>query len=221
MGALSSSDVSADDQILASQYNSLIDDIEDHSARHITSGEDEVDGDKIDVDWDPSNYTPATTPAEADDTDDLSAHLYGIDQKIGDLKKGCIIVQTATSTLTNADGHRGLNATTADVSGNFEFRVPSDFTTIEAATIAILNHEGSTETFAPDIYSYYGASGEAANTHTESKTDYSQSIEDTHIYEWDISPILSSIAAGDCVGIKYTHKTESSALIIHLRFEYT
>ena len=41
-----------------------------------------LDGDQIDIDWNPTYYTPDTTPAEADDADDLSAHLYGIDQAL-------------------------------------------------------------------------------------------------------------------------------------------
>lgn len=54
----------------------------DHDSDHITGGSDEMDGDKLDVDWTPTNYTPATTPAEADNVDNLTAHLYGIDQAL-------------------------------------------------------------------------------------------------------------------------------------------
>jgi len=46
---------------------------------------DGIDGDKLDIDWDPTNYTPDTSPSEVDDADDLSAHLAGID---GELKPG-------------------------------------------------------------------------------------------------------------------------------------
>jgi hypothetical protein len=38
----------------------------------------EFDGDKLDVDWNPTNYTP-TIVTETDDVDDLSSHLKGID----------------------------------------------------------------------------------------------------------------------------------------------
>jgi len=54
-----------------------------HASKHITGGSDEVDGDKLDIDWNPSNYTPATTPPEVDNVDNLVAHLYGIDQELG------------------------------------------------------------------------------------------------------------------------------------------
>lgn len=56
-----------------------------HASTHITGAADEVDGDKIDIDWNPSNYTPATTPAEVDNVDNLVAHLYGIDQALATL----------------------------------------------------------------------------------------------------------------------------------------
>ena len=36
-------------------------------------------GDHLDIDFTPTNYTPDATPAEAADVDDLAAHLAGID----------------------------------------------------------------------------------------------------------------------------------------------
>lgn len=38
-----------------------------------------IDGDKLDIDYTPTNYSPDATAAEADDVDDLAAHLKGID----------------------------------------------------------------------------------------------------------------------------------------------
>lgn len=54
--------------------------LEDHASKHITSGADEIDGDKLNIDFNPVYSTPATTPAEATSLDDLTAHLYGIDR---------------------------------------------------------------------------------------------------------------------------------------------
>lgn len=62
-------------------------DVANHDARHITGGSDEIDGDKLDIDWSPSNYTPSTTPTEADSADNLTAHLYGVDQVLADARK--------------------------------------------------------------------------------------------------------------------------------------
>lgn len=49
----------------------------------LTGGAAELDGDKVDIDWTPSNYTPTTSPSEADSLDNLTAHLAGIDTAIG------------------------------------------------------------------------------------------------------------------------------------------
>ena len=38
-----------------------------------------IDGDQLEITFTPSNYVPSTAPAEADDVDDLAAHLSGID----------------------------------------------------------------------------------------------------------------------------------------------
>lgn len=54
-----------------------------HASRHVGGGSDELDGDKLDVTFTPANYTPDATPAEADDVDDLAAHLKGIDTALG------------------------------------------------------------------------------------------------------------------------------------------
>lgn len=58
-------------------------DVSSHAPRHTTGSADELDGDQLNVDWNPSNYVPSTTPTEASSVDDLAAHLYGIDQAIG------------------------------------------------------------------------------------------------------------------------------------------
>lgn len=53
-----------------------------HAGTHIRGGSDEIDGDKIDIDFTPTNYNPDTTPAETDNVDELAAHLKGIDNAI-------------------------------------------------------------------------------------------------------------------------------------------
>lgn len=49
---------------------------------------DDIDGDRIDIDWDPTHYTPDASPPEAFDEDDLTAHLAGIDNELGELEDG-------------------------------------------------------------------------------------------------------------------------------------
>lgn len=51
-----------------------------HAAAHLTGGVDEIDGDQLDIDWNPTNYAPSVSPTQATSVDNLTAHLYGIDQ---------------------------------------------------------------------------------------------------------------------------------------------
>ena len=53
-----------------------------HTSTHIQGGTDEVDGDKLDIDFTPTNYTPDVTPSEVTSVDHLSSHLNGIDIKL-------------------------------------------------------------------------------------------------------------------------------------------
>ena len=59
-----------------------IDELKAHEDDHLSGGSAEIDGDKLDIDFNPSYSTPAVTPSEVDSIDQLSAHLYGIDQAI-------------------------------------------------------------------------------------------------------------------------------------------
>ena len=50
-----------------------------HASGHIDGGSDPIDGDKLEVSWSPTNYTPDTSPSEVDSVDDLTAHLKALD----------------------------------------------------------------------------------------------------------------------------------------------
>jgi hypothetical protein len=56
--------------------------VSNHKARHILGGGDEIDGDKLGITWNPTNYTPSVTPPEVTSVDELTAHLAGIDNAI-------------------------------------------------------------------------------------------------------------------------------------------
>lgn len=77
-----------------------------HAANHITGGSDQVDGDKIDIDWNPSEYIPTTAPSEVDSVDNLTAHLAGIDNALNGKASSTIedesyLVLALTSDLAN------------------------------------------------------------------------------------------------------------------------
>lgn len=84
-------------------------DVSGHAARHITGGADEIDGDQLDVDFSPSNYTPSTAPPEVSDADHLSAHLAGIDDALGAVGS----TRKAGRVLAGAFGGTPLQATVA------------------------------------------------------------------------------------------------------------
>lgn len=77
-----------------------------HSSRHISGGADELDGDQLDIDWNPSNYTPTTAPAQASSVDHLTAHLAGIDTEIG-VNAAAIAGTSWADVLTNGGGVSG------------------------------------------------------------------------------------------------------------------
>jgi len=64
-----------------------------HASAHIDGGSDAIDGDKIEITYTATDYTPTASPSEADSTDDLTAHLAGIDTALGDGDTGRFYVQ--------------------------------------------------------------------------------------------------------------------------------
>jgi hypothetical protein len=70
----------------------------------ITGGAQEIDGDQLDIDFTPANYTPDTGPAEVTNVDHLSAHLKGIDNAIaaagGTPRQEAVTTQVITGTDT-------------------------------------------------------------------------------------------------------------------------
>jgi microcystin-dependent protein len=54
-----------------------------HAARHIRGGADIIDGDRVQVDYVPANYTRNSAASGAGANTDLTAHLGGIDQLFG------------------------------------------------------------------------------------------------------------------------------------------
>ena len=113
-------------------------DVSDHAERHKTGGADEIDGDRLDIDWDPSNYTPATVPAEADSVDNLTAHLYGIDQAIGAAGGG---------TLDDAYDYGGAGAGRIIDADNG----PVEISNQNADNTVLLNLDQNDSSFDPDV----------------------------------------------------------------------
>ena len=73
---------------------------------HERSGDVPIDGDKLDIDYNPSNYTPDTSPSEVSDVDDLSAHLKGISDRFENINLRRII-RSGTADPDNSVGVDG------------------------------------------------------------------------------------------------------------------
>lgn len=54
-----------------------------HAPRHVSGGDLEIDGDRLDVDYSPTRYTPDVSPPQVTSISELTAHLAGIDGVLG------------------------------------------------------------------------------------------------------------------------------------------
>lgn len=82
-----------------------------HAPTHISAGTDEIDGDKLDIDFTPTNYVPDTTPPEVTLVDELTSHLSGIDNALA--TAGAVPSQlnkNMTPSLTSSDGDVAIGA---------------------------------------------------------------------------------------------------------------
>ena len=73
-----------------------------HSNSHINGGGDVIDGDRLQLDYVPTNYTRNSAATGATDARDLTAHLSGLDTKAGTISSGYKLYsrQTTSTTLT-------------------------------------------------------------------------------------------------------------------------
>jgi len=101
------------------------------------------------------------------------------------------------------------------------FRIPHDFSSIISAEFIII--PTATEAAANyDLYSHYASVGQGYNTHEESDLASTYNVTSDQLFAVDISGVLSSIVAGDIVGI-----TIKEATIYHnfeglgVRFKYS
>lgn len=67
-----------------------------HASTHIRGASDEIDGDLIDVDFSPSNYT-RTTGTPGSNAEHLAAHLRGIDTELGTIQRPSLVTSLPVS----------------------------------------------------------------------------------------------------------------------------
>jgi hypothetical protein len=116
-----------------------------------------IDGDKLDITWNPSNYTP-TDVTETDDVDDLSAHLKGIDTALGTLGATTVTVQFARPVLPINDAAELALGMSANTTAYFYmFHVP--YKTV-VNNIAIAGYSGGATDTTIDL-AIYAADGQS------------------------------------------------------------
>lgn len=139
--------------------------MDDHDGRHERGGADEIDGDHLDIDFTPTGYTPATTPAEAAHVDDLAAHLYGLDQwvisyKVGELYLSASSGQPSTTNGCAPAGNTEYPTNDVDIR-TLDFDTGSD----EFAQWTVpMPHNWNGGTVTGKFFWTYGAGGSASET---------------------------------------------------------
>jgi len=137
--------------------------------------------------------------------------------------------------VNETDGASGITHHNAYVTANIRdgadvhitFVTPDDFSSItEAVVVGIPTISAGTpsSTMDIDIATVYATNGESYTTHTESDTSstYDFSASEDEITEIDISGLLSSLAAGDYVGVEVENNDADTFFnIMGVRIKYS
>jgi hypothetical protein len=129
--------------------------------------------------------------------------------------------QVGGGTFGFAGGFPIVDLPNANDNCGMSFYVPLDFTAIVDAVVVTIPN--CTEANADwDTASSYGTAGQASNTHTDADTGSTYNVTSGQLYEVDIAGILSSIVAGDFVGVRLTNKNSAhDVFVVGIRFKYT
>lgn len=107
--------------------------------------------------------------------------------------------------------------------GNISFIIPDDFTALTSAELIGIPDGFANATANIDLDSSYAAVGEDFETHQESdvSSTYNIPVSD-QVFALDISSVLSSLSAGDCVGMTIDHNTIGGSVgYIAIKLVYT
>lgn len=169
-----------------------------------------VDGDKLDITFNPTNYAPTITGvAQASDVDDLAAHLKGIDNKFATNYAKEIWVPIASSTVAQANNTGNYTSASCGAGqvARFNFLVPSDFSSLTSASIIVSST--STATYQYDLYSSFNTTGEVAGAGSTSALNATISMTNGIFNTINATTVLGSIAANDYVGLIFGSDTNT------------
>ena len=120
-----------------------------HAIRHVDGGVDEIDGDLVDITFTPTTYTPDDSAPEANDLDDLAAHLNGIDNYLSNVVQSDSFIfsyDTTTQSIATADVFQNVTFNTDPIIngwghtlGSADFIAASVIATVAACMIRMPN----------------------------------------------------------------------------------
>lgn len=94
-----------------------------HASTHLSGSTDEIDGDKLDIDYTPSQYTPAIASPYSDTTSQLASHLNGINTALPVIRANQVDATDTAITIsyssTIGTTSYALIITTYDSNGEF------------------------------------------------------------------------------------------------------
>ena len=125
----------------------------------------------------------------------------------------------------NKGNHTGFFVDASGENAYIEMLVPHDFTALSSVVVVVI----CDQTFAGltnyiNIYSDYGSPGQAYNIHSELDESLQHSgVVATNIYEWSVASVLTSIVAGDYIGLRVVSKggVSRTFTILGVRFKYS
>lgn len=111
-----------------------------HASRHIRGGADQIDGDKIDVDFSPDNYTPQTVGGLTTSTEELTSHLEGVDDVFGDHETRIDALESA-SVASKTTTYSGASDTLGGTASTTYYHVPLGFSWQAAPSTVADGHQ--------------------------------------------------------------------------------
>ena len=170
----------------------------------------------------------AATPAADDELyiRDVSEEAINESKRIqysnlvpGTATKEFFIPATGGSAVGTVSHYTGYLCNAVDEYAEIDFMVPHDFaSTVEAVIVTIPQATQAAANW--NTNSVYAANGESYSTHSAAATD-TYDVTLNQMFDVDISGLLTSLSAGDYVGINITQKTvDHNVFVMGVRFKY-
>lgn len=164
------------------------------------------------------NVTPSTSGfmSGADKT-----KLDGIEEPPSDTKQFFVYVVSldgATFPYTTFESSFTLAPLANNVAGSFLFPVPHDFTSLTDAAVMVI--PDASETIQWDVFTKFGAVGEAFDANSDSIIDDTLAVINNEITELDITAAFTGLAAGDHVGVDFVSNiSDIRAAVLRIRYD--